>query len=420
MKTASICTIGDEILIGQIVDTNSSAIARELQNIGIKVKYMISIADDRQQIVSHLANCLNNTDIVIVTGGLGPTKDDITKDALKGLSGSDSYVESQEQMAHVERILKARGIQMLDINKAQASVPNRCTVIPNALGTAPGMIFRNMGINKTSVLYSLPGVPFEALGLLPQVIDDIKKHSALESISHRTIVTFGIAESELAKKIESWENNLPEGVHLAYLPNATIGVRLRLTKFGEKTDFEPQVQELRKILGDAIYGEGDDNLQTVIGRMLSQNGKSVSAAESCTGGRISELFTSVAGCSQYYKGSVTSYANEVKMKTLGVKQETLDNFGAVSEQTVIEMATGVLKALDTDYSIVSSGIAGPGGGSPEKPVGTAWLAAAYRNTKGEISVTTKKVQFASNRATNIERFASNALNLLRHKILETV
>lgn len=420
MKTASICTIGDEILIGQIVDTNSSAIARELQNIGIKVKYMISIADDRQQIVSHLANCLNNTDIVIVTGGLGPTKDDITKDALKGLSGSDSYVESQEQMAHVERILKARGIQMLDINKAQALVPNRCTVMPNALGTAPGMIFRNMGINKTSVLYSLPGVPFEALGLLPQVIDDIKKHSALESISHRTIVTFGIAESELAKKIESWENNLPEGVHLAYLPNATIGVRLRLTKFGEKTDFEPQVQELRKILGDAIYGEGDDNLQTVIGRMLSQNGKSVSAAESCTGGRISELFTSVAGCSQYYKGSVTSYANEVKMKTLGVKQETLDNFGAVSEQTVIEMATGVLKALDTDYSIVSSGIAGPGGGSPEKPVGTAWLAAAYRNTKGEISVTTKKVQFASNRATNIERFASNALNLLRHKILETV
>lgn len=419
MKTASICTIGDEILIGQIVDTNSSAIARELQDIGVQVKYMISIADDRQQIVSHLANCLNNTDIVIVTGGLGPTKDDITKDALKGLSGSNGYVESAQQMAHVERILKARGIQMLDINKAQASVPDKCTVMPNSLGTAPGMIFRNMGINKTSVLYSLPGVPFEALGLLPQVIEDIKLHSTLSPISHRTILTFGIAESELAKKIEAWEENLPDGVHLAYLPNATLGVRLRLSKFGDRSDFEPQVEELRKILGNVIYGEGDENLQTVIGRMLAQKGKTVSAAESCTGGRISELFTSVAGCSEYYKGSVTSYANEVKMNILGVRKETLDNFGAVSEQTVIEMAAGVINVLNTDYSVVTSGIAGPGGGSPEKPVGTAWLAAAYRDDNGEINISTKKVQFASNRATNIERFASNALNLLRHKILET-
>jgi len=419
MKTASICTIGDEILIGQIVDTNSSAIARELQNIGIKVRYMISIADDRQQIVSQLANCLNNTDIVIVTGGLGPTKDDITKDALKGLSGSEGYVESSEQMAHIERILTARNIPMLDINKAQALVPDKCTVMPNALGTAPGMIFRGLGINKTSTLYSIPGVPFEAIGLLPQIVEDIKQHTTIDQISHRTIVTFGIPESELAKKIEKWEENLPDGVHLAYLPNATLGVRLRLTKFGDKTDFEPQVKELRKILGDTIYGEGDDNLQTVIGRMLIERGKTVSAAESCTGGRISELFTSVAGCSAYYNGSVTSYANKVKMNTLGVKAETLEKFGAVSEQTVREMAEGVLKALDTDYSIVSSGIAGPGGGTPEKPVGTAWLAAAYRNPKGEISITTKRVQFSSNRATNIERFASNALNLLRHKILET-
>lgn len=420
-KTASICTIGDEILIGQIVDTNSSAIASELQKIGIKVKYMVSIADDRQEIISKLGECLDSTDIVIVTGGLGPTKDDITKDALKDLSRSVGYVESPEQTAHINRILSARGIQMLDINKAQALVPDKCEVMPNALGTAPGMIFRNLGNKNSSTLFSLPGVPFEAIGLLPQVISDIKAHHPLETISHRTILTFGIAESELAKKIGEWEDSLSAaGIHLAYLPNPTLGVRLRLTQTGKKTDFEEQVKELREILGDYIYGEGDDSLQAVTGRMLREKGKTVSAAESCTGGRISALFTSISGCSDYYKGSVTSYANEVKMNVLGVKDETLESFGAVSEQTVIEMATGAIKALNTDFSVVSSGIAGPGGGTPDKPVGTAWLAVGYRNDKGEISVVTRCVHFASNRATNIERFASNALNLLRLRILSTL
>lgn len=419
-KTASICTIGDEILIGQIVDTNSAAIAGELQGIGIKVKYMVSIADDRREIISKLGECLDSTDIVIVTGGLGPTKDDITKDALKDLSRSGGYIESPEQMAHINRILSARGIQMLDINKAQALVPDKCEVMPNALGTAPGMIFRNLGKNNSSTLFSLPGVPFEAIGLLPQVISDIRTHNPLEVISHRTILTFGIAESELAKKIGKWEDSLPEGIHLAYLPNPTLGVRLRLTQTGKKTDFEEQVRELREILGDYIYGEGDDSLQAAVGRMLREKGKTVSAAESCTGGRISALFTSISGCSDYYKGSVTSYANEVKMKILGVRAETLGSFGAVSEQTVIEMATGAIKALDTDFSVVSSGIAGPGGGTPDKPVGTAWLAVGYRDEKGEISVATRCVHFSSNRATNIERFASNALNLLRLRILATL
>ena len=415
--TASICTIGDEILIGQIVDTNSSFISRELQKIGVKVRYMISIADDRQEIITKLQECLDSTDIVIVTGGLGPTKDDITKDALKELSGSASYVESKEQMAHVTRILSARGIEMLDINRAQALVPDRCEVIPNRLGTAPAMVFRGLGRNSTSTLFSMPGVPFETMELMPLVIDDIKSHHKLGRISHRTILTFGIAESELANKIENWEDSLPEGMHLAYLPNATLGVRLRLTQVGEDTDFEKQVEELKEILGDAIYGEGEDNLQSAIGRLLKQHNKSVSAAESCTGGRISALFTSVAGCSDYYKGSVTSYANEVKMNVLGVKAETLEKYGAVSEQTVIEMAEGVIKALNTDFSVVSSGIAGPGGGSPEKPVGTAWLASGYRDANEKISVITKCVHFSSNRETNIERFASNALNLLRFNIL---
>lgn len=415
--TASICTIGDEILIGQIVDTNSSAISRELQKIGIKVRYMVSIADDRQEIITRLQECLDSTDIVLVTGGLGPTKDDITKDALKELSGSERYVVSPEQEAIVNRILTARGIRMLDTNRAQALVPERCEVIPNNLGTAPGMVFRGLGKNGNSTLFSMPGVPFEAIGLLPDVIEDIKAHHELGKISHRTILTFGIPESELAKKIEKWEDSLPESMHLAYLPNPTLGVRLRLTSIGAETDFRQQVAELKDILGDAIYGEGEDSLQSAIGRMLREKGKSVSAAESCTGGRISALFTSVAGCSDYYKGSVTSYANEVKMNTLGVKAETLDKYGAVSEQTVIEMAEGVIKALNTDFSVVSSGIAGPGGGTPDKPVGTAWLASGYRDENGKISVITKCVHFASNRETNIERFASNALNLLRLRIL---
>ena len=416
MKTASICTIGDEILIGQIVDTNSSHIARELNLLGIQVKYMTSIGDDRARILSELGNCLDHTDIVIVTGGLGPTKDDITKDALRELAGAKGYKQSDEQMAHIVRILGARGIPLIDTNRAQALVPDTCTVIPNKLGTAPCMAFYGLGKQGTSALYSLPGVPFEALGLLPDVMADIRRHFSLEAITHHTIVTFGIPESTLAKQIEPWEDALPDNIHLAYLPNPTIGVRLRLTQFGGQADFAPYIAELQKLLGDAIYGEGDDTLQSVIGRRLRAAGKTLSLAESCTGGHLSELITSVAGCSDYYKGSVTSYSNEVKMKVLGVKPETLAQFGAVSEACVREMASGVLWALDTDYAVATSGIAGPGGGTPEKPVGTAWLAAAKKLPDGSLSVATKCVHYASSRAVNIERFASSALDLLRRNL----
>ena len=416
MKTASICTIGDEILIGQIVDTNSSHIARELNLLGIQVKYMTSIGDDRARIIAELGNCLTNTDIVIVTGGLGPTKDDITKDALRELSGSAAYKQSPEQMAHIERILGARGIPLIDTNRAQALVPDSCTVIPNKLGTAPCMAFYGLGKRGSSALYSLPGVPFEAIGLLPDVMADIKRHFALEAITHHTVVTFGIPESTLAKQIEPWEDALPKNIHLAYLPNPTIGVRLRLTQFGGHADFAPYLTELHKILGNAIYGEGEDTLQSVIGDKLRAAGKTLALAESCTGGHLSELITSVAGCSDYYKGSVTSYANEVKMNVLGVRPETLAQFGAVSEQCVREMAAGVLRALDTDYAAATSGIAGPGGGSPEKPVGTAWLAAAKKMPDGSVRIASKCVHFASSRAVNIERFASNALDLLRRNL----
>lgn len=418
MKTASICTIGDEILIGQIVDTNSSHISRMLNSLGIKVRYMFSIGDDRSEIISQLGQCIGQTDITIVTGGLGPTKDDITKEALKVLTGAKGYYRSEEQFTIIEKILTARGIPLIDTNKAQALVPDSCQVLPNRLGTAPGMAFHHLGANGTASLYSLPGVPFEAEGLLPQVMEDIREHYQLEKITHRTIVTFGIPESTLAKQIEKWEDALPENIHLAYLPNPTIGVRLRLSQLGGEADFDPYVASLREIIGDAIYGEGEDTLQVVIGRLLREKGKSVAAAESCTGGRISELFTSVAGCSDYYKGSVTSYANEVKINTLGVPAEVIAEHGAVSEECVRAMAEGVLRKLDTDYAVATSGIAGPGGGTPAKPVGTAWLAAARRLPDGSVATTAKCVRFASSRSVNIERFASNALDILRKEILK--
>ena len=415
MTTASICTIGDEILIGQVVDTNSSHISRMLQEIGVKVRYMFSIGDDRSEIISQLGKCLDETDITIVTGGLGPTKDDMTKDALKALTGGKDYVESAEQLAIIKRILTARGIEMLDINKAQALVPDNCTVLPNNLGTAPCMAFYGQGASGTSVLYSLPGVPFEAEGLLPQVRSDIMSRFTLDKITHRTIVTYGIPESALAKQIEPWEESLPKNVHLAYLPDPNLGVRLRLTQIGGDADFDGLVASLREIIGDAIYGEGDDNPQTVIGRRLRAEGKTLSLAESCTGGRLSGLITSVAGCSDYYKGSVTSYSNAVKIGVLGVKAATIAEHGAVSEECVREMAEGVLRLMDTDYAVATSGIAGPGGGSAEKPVGTAWIAVA-KKVGDTVTTVTRMVKFRSSRAVNIERFASSALNLLRLNI----
>lgn len=429
MATASICTIGDEILIGQIIDTNSSKISKELNSLGIEVRYMFSIGDNRSEIISQLQRCLEETDIVIVTGGLGPTKDDITKDALKTLFGAEGYVESRQQMEIIERILTARGIALIDTNRAQALVPDNCVVIPNRLGTAPCMAFHTevrsspfYGSSENhhlAHLYSLPGVPFEAIGLLPDIMKDIKEHFELEEITHHTIETFGIPESTLAKMIEQWEDSLPDNIHLAYLPNPTIGVRLRLSQYGGKADFSKQIDDLKAIIGDAIYGEAEDTLQKVIGDMLRKSGKTLAVAESCTGGRISELITSISGCSEYYKGSVTSYSNEVKINVLGVKSEIIEKHGAVSEECVRAMAEGVLKHLNSDFSVATSGIAGPLGGTPEKPVGMAHIAASYRDADtGEITTTSTVVKFASSRAVNIERFASNALNLLRLLIIK--
>ena len=422
MKTAAICTIGDEILIGQIVDTNSSAIAIELNNIGIKVCRMISISDDGTDIKQSIKSLLHNFDIVIVTGGLGPTKDDITKKALAELSGSRGDIFHEGQMQVIERILAHRGIDISDINRAQAMVPDTCEVMVNRKGTAPGMIFRFSPADFTHcpVLYSLPGVPFEAIGLLPDVMADIRRHFALDSIYHKTITTYGIAESTLAKMIEPWEDALPSDMHLAYLPNPLTGVKLRLSIYGGDRDEEirridREFAKVMPVIGDAVYGEGDDTLQSVIAKRLTESGLTLSVAESCTGGFLASLFTAMPGASKYFYGSVTSYDNSVKENILNVSIETIAEHGAVSRECAEAMALGVSRALNTDFAVSTTGIAGPDGGSEDKPVGTVWVGVAYPDTEhpGKTAVISRMFRFNNDRYTNIQRFAGSALNLLR-------
>lgn len=419
MTRASICTIGDEILIGQIVDTNSSHISQALNSIGIKVNRMLSIGDDHDTIVNSLEKELSANDIVIVTGGLGPTKDDITKAALAHLSGTDVYKRDERQLEIIHNILSSRGLDILDINIAQASVPDTCEVIPNKCGTAPIMVFRfpESRFGHAATLYSLPGVPYEALGALPDILDDIKTHHSLSDIYHRTLMTYGIAESALAKMIAEWEDNLPSDMHLAYLPNPLTGVRLRLSIYGgdkeeEEARIEAELSKLRPILGSLLYSDHEDTLESCVGRMLSESGKTVSVAESCTGGTISALITSVPGASEYYLGSVTSYANEVKINVLGVPASVIADHGAVSSECVAAMAEGVRRLTGSDYSVATSGIAGPGGGSPDKPVGLVWIGVSSEN-----GTETYSMVFKNDRKRNIERFASSALNILRKKLV---
>ena len=418
MTTAAICTIGDEILIGQITDTNSAHISRALNSLGIKVNSMISIADSHEDIISVLESELKKNDIVIVTGGLGPTKDDITKPALAALSGATGYKTDERQLDIIHKILSSRGLDVLDVNLAQASVPDTCTVIPNKLGTAPIMAFHfpKERFGHKPSLYSLPGVPFEALGAIPDVMDDIRKRYSLSDITHRTLMTFGIAESALAKLIGEWEDNLPSDIHLAYLPNPLTGVRLRLSIYGgdkedQKNRIEAEMAGLRAILGDLIYSEEDDTLERCIGRLLTKEGSTLSAAESCTGGLISSLITSVPGSSAYYLGSVTSYANSVKTGVLGVTPEIIEAHGAVSSECVAAMAEGVRKLTGSDYSVATSGIAGPGGATEGKPVGLVWIGVSSRH-----GTETYRQVLKGDRKRNIERFAAYALNYLRIKI----
>lgn len=413
MVTASVCTIGDEILIGQVVDTNSSEIARALGRLGIRVNRMISVGDERDIIISSLRNELMDNDIVIVTGGLGPTKDDITKSALAELSGSGGYIENAGQLEIIHEILSSRGLDVLDVNKAQALVPDKCEVILNRLGTAPIMVFNiPTGANRLSTLYSMPGVPFETVAALPDVMDDIGKRYSITGICHRNIMTYGLAESALAKKIAGWEEALPPSVHLAYLPDTLTGVRLRLSIYGCNTEegnklLDKQIDGLKQIIGDIIYSYQDDTLQVVLGKLLKSSGKTLSVAESCTGGEISQLITSVPGASSYYLGSVTSYAVRIKEELLNVPCSTISEYGVVSSETAGAMAKGVLDLFRSDFSVSTTGLAGPGGGDERNPEGTVWVAVASKN-----HIETAKFRYHTDRKHNIERFAASALNLL--------
>ena len=415
MTKASICTIGDEILIGQIVDTNSSHISQALEATGVKVTRMLSISDDHDAIIESLDGELRRNDIVVVTGGLGPTKDDITKKALGELSEATSYKTDDRQLEIIHSILSSRGLDLLEINIAQASVPETCEVIPNRLGTAPIMVFRfpKKKYGHQATLYSLPGVPYEALGALPDVIEDIKANNSLAEICHKTIMTYGVAESALSEMIADWEDNLPSDMHLAYLPNQLTGVRLRLSSYSaDEKALDEAISRLKDIIGEYVYSDHDDTLQEALGRLLSSHGKTLSSAESCTGRTISQLITSIPGSSEYFLGGVTSYANSVKTGVLGVPAEIIEKHGAVSSECVAAMAEGVRKLTGSDYSVATSGIAGPGGGTPEKPVGTVWVGVSSQ--KG---TETYKVQYKGDRKRNIERSAAYALNSIRKKIL---
>lgn len=424
MLTAAIITIGDEILIGQVVDTNSSYLSRAIGTLGVKTERMISIGDDARTIYDTLETAVRDYDIVLTTGGLGPTKDDITKEVLRQLSGSEGYKEDKGQLAMVYEILHARGLDVLDSNKAQALVPDKAEVIVNKCGTAPIMVFR-MGndVQKRqaspaaagSTLYALPGVPHEAIAALDDILNDIRAHYPLDHIQHKTVMTYGIAESALAQRIAGWEDALPDNVHLAYLPNPLTGVRLRLSAYGcdDPVLLEDCLKGLRPLINEYLYAEEDTDLPTVIGTLLKQKGLTMSAAESCTGGTISQMMTSVPGCSEYYLGSVTSYANSVKENVLGVQKDIIEQYGAVSSECVAQMAEGVRRLTGSDVSVATSGIAGPGGGTPDKPVGLVWIGVST-----SLGTQTFRHIFKNDRARNIERFAATALHHLRQEILK--
>ena len=410
---ASIITIGDELLIGQVVDTNSSWISQQLNKTGITVIRRVTVGDSYDEIWKVLDQESGEADIIIITGGLGPTSDDITKPLLCDYFGGKMVV-NEDALQNVtylfEQVFKR---PVSAVNLLQAEVPDVCEVIQNKRGTAPGMIF-----HKGKTLYiSIPGVPYEMQGMMEtSVIPVLKEKFELPVIVHRTILTAGIGESALAEVIKEFEEALPQDIKLAYLPNYGM-VRLRLSTSGFdrkliEENINKHFQELKSLTKEYIVTDVDDSMYVVLGKILKAKNKTVSTAESCTGGYISHLITLVPGSSDYYAGSIISYSYDVKQTLLGVHENTLTTYGAVSEQTVTEMLKGLLEKLNTDYGIAVSGIMGPGGGTEDKPVGTVWIAVG--NTKNH---QTQKINLRFNRERNIEVTGIMALNFLRKFIL---
>mgnify|MGYP002615497247 FL=1 len=405
---ATILTIGDEILIGQIVDTNSVSIAKHLNAAGIVVREKISIGDDRAQITGAVERALRMSEVTIVTGGLGPTKDDITKKTLAELFRSDMRYD-ERVAGHVEKMLAERGIEFNELNRSQAMVPACCTVLFNAYGTAPGMWFERDG----HVVVSLPGVPFEMEHLMQdEVMPRLKARFALRQIVHRTMITAGLPESMLAERIAAWESALPPYLKLAYLPNPGA-VRLRLSAYEVEGDaaareIERQFEALRRIIPRNVIGYETATMQELVHGILTRRGLTLATAESCTGGTIASRFTAMPGASAYFLCGVVSYSNEAKTKLLGVDPDAIARHGAVSEEVARQMAEGARRTASADYAVATTGIAGPAGGSAEKPVGTVWIAVA--SPSGTVAV---RRQCGSDRGQIIDRASAFAIALLR-------
>ncbi|GMQ29918.1 competence/damage-inducible protein A [Algoriphagus confluentis] len=405
---AEIIAIGDELLYGQIMDTNSHWISQELDLVGVKVVRKTTVGDNRADILAAFAAAEERADLILITGGLGPTQDDLTKPLLAEYFGCE-VVEFPQAVEAVTSFFKRRGREMTPLNILQGHLPSCCTYVPNEVGTAPGMWFERGG----KYWMSMPGVPHEMKKLMKDfVLPTLPKVVALPVIYHKVIKTVGIGESWLADLIKDWENNLPEHIRLAYLPS--LGhVKLRLTAFGDnlktlEQEVEVQIRLVIPIIDKYVYGFNSETLETAIGKLLKNAGKTLALAESCSGGYVSHLVTTVPGSSAYFQGSVVPYHNQFKESVLGVKSKTLETFGAVSEETVQEMAAGVRKLFNADFGLSSSGVAGPDGGSEEKPVGTVWIACA-----GEDFMETRKLQLTQDRMLNIQLTGVAVLNLLR-------
>jgi len=410
--TAEIISIGDELLIGQVVNTNASWMAAELNKSGIRVGQVSMISDDKKAINDALNEAGERADVILITGGLGPTKDDITKQVLADYFGA-KLIFHEPSFEQVKKLFKARNYEVTPINRKQAEIPDNCTPLLNKHGTAPGMWFEKEG----KVYVSMPGVPFEMKTLMTgQIIPRLQEKFNPGFIYHKTIMTHGLGESKLAEQIQDVEEGLPHHIKLAYLPQPGI-VRLRLSASGNDKNFlENEInkycRQIRDIIPELVFGFDDVSLEEVVGKLLMEKGKTLSSAESCTGGYIAHLITSIPGSSNYFTGSVISYSNDIKIEELDVKPVDLYKYGAVSKQVVEQMANGVREKLGTDYSLATSGIAGPDGGTEEKPVGTVWIALA-----SESGVKSKLLYLGEHRGRNIRRSALAALDMLRLELI---
>jgi nicotinamide-nucleotide amidase len=409
---AQIITIGDELLIGQTIDTNSAWIGSKLSNAGFDVTRILSIHDRREDILNTLSECISKSDVIIITGGLGPTSDDITKQTLCEYFKTH-LVSDPEVLEMISEMMSKRNYPFNDKNRKQAEVPASCRVLKNSTGTAPGMWFEKEG----TIFVSMPGVPHEMIHIMTvHVLPELNKRFTSQIIIHRNIMTYGSFEARLAETLNDFESVLPANIKLAYLPSAGV-IKLRLTGTGDNYNtlekhIDIQVKKLYQIIPELIFAEDEETLEMTVGRLLLSRNKTMCTAESCTGGEIAHLITSIPGSSEFYKGSIIAYSNEVKTKVLGISQDLIIDKGAVSESVVKAMAENARKLLNTDFSVAVSGIAGPAGATETKPIGTVCIAVS----SNEGTIAEQRV-FGNDRITNIKRFSYAALNLLRTQII---